>query len=94
MIARVKITFDKMYGETPRAFLLLVENRELWFPKRFCRNFTLNKKLGGHTEIPAWLYTEKFNREPNEDDATLIITHHTPEKIKPVDNNTIKELTK
>ena len=92
MIARVKVTFDKMYGETPRAFLLLVENREMWFPKRFCRNFVLNKKLGGHMEIPTWLYREKFGREPDEDDATLIITHHTPERVEPVESNTINEL--
>ena len=94
MIARVKVTFDKMYGETPRAFLLYIEGREIWFPKRFCRNFVLNKKLGGHMEIPAWLYKEKFNREPDDDDATLIITHHTPERVEPVENNTINELLK
>jgi len=94
MIARVKITFQKMYGETPRAFLLLVESRELWFPRRFCRNFTLNKKLGGHTEIPAWLYTEKFGCEPDIDDATLIIEHHKPQKIGVTEVEPLKELLK
>lgn len=94
MIARVRIKFDKMYGETPRAFLLLIEGNEHWFPRRFCFNFTLNKKLGGNMEIPAWLYKEKFGVEPDIEDATLIIEHHKPEHIEPTEVEPLKELIK
>jgi hypothetical protein len=83
-----------MYGETPRAFLLLIEGQEMWFPKRFCRNFILNKKLGGNMEIPAWLYREKFGREPDEEDATLIVEHHIPEPIEPKNIEPLKELSR
>lgn len=94
MISKVFVRFDKMYGETPHAFLLLVENREIWFPRRFCYNFILNKKLGGNMEIPAWLYREKFGREPDEEDATLIVEHHKPERKQPVNTNPHAELTR
>lgn len=93
-IKRVRIKFEKYYGETPYAFLVLVRNKEFWFPWSQCRNFTLNKKLGGHFECPAWLYKEKFGEEPSEEIATLIIEKHVPERIDPVESNTIKELKK
>ena len=94
MISKVFVRFDKMYGETPRAFLLLIEGREMWFPRRFCFNFILNKKLGGNMEIPAWLYREKFGREPDIDDATLIVEHHKPERKQAIHTEPHADLTK
>jgi len=94
MIIRVFVRFDKMYGETPRAFLLLIEGKEIWFPKRFCYNFILNKKLGGNMEIPAWLYREKFNEEPDEENATYTIEKHKPERKQAIDVEPLKELSK
>lgn len=94
MIAKVFVRFDKMYGETPRAFLLLIEGQEMWFPRRFCYNFILNKKLGGNMEIPAWLYREKFGREPDEEDATVIVEKHIPERIEPIEIEPNASLTR
>ena len=94
MIKSVKIKFDKMKAETLNAFLLKIDGDEFWFPKRFCKNFILNKKLGGNTVIPTWLYIDKFKQTPNECDADEIIEKHTPKKLNPLENNTIKRLKK
>ena len=89
MISSVLIKFDKLLGETPRALLLRIGSSEYWFPKRFCKRFILNKKLGGNTIIPTWLFREKFGCEPDIEDAETIIEKHIPEKIN---NNNIKPL--
>jgi len=94
MISKVRIKFDKLYGESSKAYLLLINNKEIWFPKRFCWEFTLNKKLGGHTIIPTWIYREKFGCEHEECDAATIVYHHIPEKIQKVMSNEINELKK
>jgi len=83
MITKVLIRFEKLRGETPLAVLLLIEGAEYWFPKRFCWNFILNKKLGGNTVIPTWLYKEKFGEDPPEEDAAVIVEKHIPERIEP-----------
>ncbi len=94
IIKRVRIKFEKLFGETPKAFLVKINNGEYWFPWRYTYNFTVNKKLGGHFECPAWLYKEKFGREPDESIATLMIEKHTPEKKEKVLSNEINELRK
>lgn len=88
------VRFTKMQAETPKAILVKIFQTEYWFPKKFCRNFTLNKKLGGHVTIPEWLYREKFGGAPPEEDVVWKVEHHTPEKINPVENNTIQKLKK
>jgi hypothetical protein len=93
-IKSIFIRFDKLLGETPRAYLILIRNKEVWFPSRFCRNFILNKKLGGNMVIPAWLYKEKLGQEPDECDAVEFTEYHKPEKKKKLNNNIIKELKK
>ena len=92
MITNVCIKFDKLLGETPRAYLLKIANKEMWFPSQFCWQFTTNKKLGGHTIIPTWLYIEKFGCEPDEIEAETIIEKHIPNKVEAKENNEIKEL--
>jgi len=92
MITKVRIQFDKLLGETPSAYLLRINNKEMWFPHRMCWNFILNKKLGGNTVIPTWLYKEKFGCEPDESEAETIIEHHKPEKLQSKENNIINEL--
>lgn len=84
MITKVLVRFDKLHGETPLAVLLSINHAEYWFPKRFCRNFILNKKLGGNMVIPAWLYREKFGCEPPEEDAETIIEKHIPSRKEPI----------
>lgn len=91
---QVMVRFTKMQAETDKAILVKIFQTQYWFPKRFCRNFTLNKKLGGHITIPEWLYIEKFGHEPPEEDITFKVEHHVPEKKRPVENNTIKDLKK
>ena len=66
MITRVRIKFDKLVGETKRAYLLRFGNEEIWFPIKMCRNFITNRKLGGNMVVPVWLYKEKFGHDPNE----------------------------
>ena len=84
MITRVLVKFEKMRGETSLAVLLLINHIEYWFPKRFCWNFTLNKKLGGNMIIPTWLYREKFGNDPEDEDAAMIVEKHIPEPKEPI----------
>ena len=94
MITKVNVKFDKLYGETERAYLLLINNTEMWFPRRFCWDFVLNKKLRGHMVIPAWLYKEKFGCEPDVEDAETIVETHIPPKIEPIEIQADANLTK
>jgi hypothetical protein len=71
-----------------------VDGREMWLPIKLCRNFTTNKKLGGHVAIPEWLYKEKFGCEPQEEMFETKIEHFKPEKKDILINNEIKELKK
>jgi hypothetical protein len=89
MITKVFVKFDKLHGETPRAFYLYFNElgRAEWFPKRFCWNFILNKKLGGNMIIPTWLYKEKFNKEPDKSNQACTIEKHIPEHKEPVTIN-------
>ena len=88
------LRFTKYECETTKAYLVKLHQTEIWLPKRFCRNLIINKKLGGNVQIPEWLYVEKLGYAPPEADYTYIVTKHVPEKINPVENNTIKDLKK
>jgi hypothetical protein len=94
MVKTVYVKFDKLLGETPSAYLLKIWDKEIWFPKRCCHQFILNKKLGGNMRIPAWLYIDKFGCEPDEEDITEVIIKHIPERKEKVSNNIINELNK
>lgn len=90
-IKTVFIKFDKLLGETPAAYLLQFGKYggapQYWFPKKLCRDFILNKKLGGNCVIPTWLYREKFGQEPDESDAETIVERHVPEPKEPLTNS-------
>lgn len=88
------LRFTKYETATAKAYLVKLHHKELWLPKRFCRNLIINKKLGGNVQIPEWLYIEKLGQEPPEADYTYIVTKHVPEKIEPKENNTIQKLKK
>jgi hypothetical protein len=92
MVKTVYVKFDKLLGETPSAYLLKIEDKEIWFPARCCYNFILNNKLGGNMRIPAWLYIDRFGCEPDETDAGEEIIRHVPEPKEQVCSNIIKEL--
>lgn len=84
MITKAYIKFDKVKGETDKAFLLQIGLEEHWFPKKLCFNFITNKKLGGNMSVPTWLYEKVFGQAPSEDDATEIVIKHVPEPITPI----------
>lgn len=81
------LRFDKFLHETQKAYLIRVGPTEHWLPKKLCRRFITNKKLGGNVSIPAFLY-ERITGESIEDaptaDADYIIEKHKPERIEPV----------
>lgn len=99
MIKAARIKFDKLKGETPKAFLIQINREEHWIPKSQCRNFTTNNKLGGHVELPAFILNDMFDIDinamevlPDNIKPTWVVEHHEPTKIEPLENNTIKEL--
>lgn len=99
MIKSARIKFDKLNGETPKAFLIQIHNEEYWIPKSMCRRLTINKKLGGHVELPTFIINKMFNLDINEMEdlpdnikPTWIVKHHEPTKKNPLENNTIQEL--
>lgn len=83
-INRVMLRFDKFLHATERAYLIRIGCLEHWIPKKLCRNFITNNKLGGNVSIPTFLY-EKITGVEAEDipigDADFIIEKHVPEKI-------------
>ncbi len=97
MISQILLRFDKFKHETNKAYLIEICGTEHWIPKRFCRRFTTNKKLGGNVTIPTWLYVKITGIEADNlpfEDATVIIEKHKPEIINPKENNIIDGLTR
>ena len=99
MIRNARIKFDKLKGETPKAFLFQIHREEHWIPKSQCRRFTTNNKLGGHVELPTFIINKMFDIDINEIDElpdnikpTYIVEKHEPTKIDSLEKNTIKEL--
>lgn len=78
------IKFEKLLHQTDRAYLIQVHNKEHWIPKKLCRNFITNKKLGGNVSIPVFLY-ERITGIPVGEidlkDATCIVEVHVPQKV-------------
>lgn len=91
------IRFDKLLGETPKAYLIKVCNKQSWLPKSMCKNFITNKKLGGNVELPTFIINNIIEGDinkhcPNFITPKWIVEHHTPEKIDPLGDNKIKDL--
>lgn len=86
-IKSVMLRFDKYLHATDKAYLIRVGNSEHWLPKKLCRNFITNKKLGGNVSIPTFLY-EKITGIALENiatsDADYIIEKHIPVKKEPI----------
>lgn len=87
MIKSARIKFEKLLGETPRAFLLKINNKEHWIPKSQCRNFITNKKLGGNVILPTFILNEILECDINKVDCSHFIDkeykveHHKPNKV-------------
>lgn len=101
MIKAARIKFEKLLGETPRAFLIRLHNGQHWIPKSQCRSFITNKKLGGNVILPAWLINKIYDTDINKSDKyehlitpTWVITHHKPERKEPLESNIIQRLKK
>ena len=89
-IKSVMLRFDKFLHETPKAYLVRIGSEETWLPKKLCRNFITNKKLGGNVSIPTFLY-EKITGIQAEEiptmDADYIVEKHIPNKLEPINTN-------
>lgn len=83
MITNVLLRFDKYLHETSKAYLIRVGTKEHWLPKKLCRKFITNKKLGGNVTIPTFLYERITGQLPTEADAETIIEKHVPVRIEP-----------
>jgi hypothetical protein len=97
MIKAARIKFDKLKGETPKAYLIQIEGVEHWIPKSQCCRFTTNNKLGGNVEISTFIINRMFDIDINIDcpdfiKPTWIVANHTPEKLEPLQDNTIQDL--
>jgi len=85
MITNVMLRFDKHLHTTERAYLIRVGATEHWLPKKLCRKFITNKKLGGNVVIPTFLYEKITEELPTEVDAETIIEKHIPIKIEAIE---------
>lgn len=101
MIKSAMIRFDKLLGETPRAYLIKYRNEQHWIPKSLCRNFITNKKLGGNVVLPTFIINRIINTDIENIDLHSygitphwVVEHHTPERKEPISDNTIKRLKK
>lgn len=88
----VLLRFTRYETATAKAYLVRQDIKEIWLPKKFCRNLIINKKLGGNVQIPEWLYIDKLGIEPSEHDYTFKVTKHEPEKLSPKESNNIIDL--
>lgn len=109
-IKSIKLRFDKWKHTTEKAHLVIYKGNEIWLPKKLAWQFQIaGNDQHAWATIPAWLFekiTGEKAEELYEEIGTMgmkeqfgaivqtIIEKHTPEKIKPVENNFIQELKK
>lgn len=101
MIREAMIKFDKLLGETPKAYLIKFLNEQHWIPKSKCKNFTTNQKLGGHVTLPAWIINRMLDTDINQSQEyhnhitpTWVVEHHVPERIEPKAKQADENLTR
>lgn len=97
MIKSARIKFDKLLGETSKAYLIRIDRDEHWIPKSQCRRFITNHKLGGNVEISTFIINRMFDIDiniycPDFVKPTWVIVNHTPDKLEPIQDNTIQDL--
>lgn len=92
MIKTALLRFDKHLHTTERAYLVRVGTTEHWLPKKLCRKFITNKKLGGNVVIPTFLFERITGDAPTEADAETIIEKHIPTIITHTDTTPDAEL--
>jgi len=101
IIKSAMLRFDKLLGETPKAYLIKYHNEPHWIPKSLCRDFITNKKLGGNVVLPTFIINKIIGTNIENVDLPLygitphwVVEHHEPERKEPVSDNTIKRLIK
>lgn len=101
MIKSARIKFDKLLGETPKAYLLNIQFKEHWIPKSLCRNFITNHKLGGNVILPTFIINQILDCDINEVEhlpshiqPAWVIEKHIPEKITIINSQPNKQLLK
>jgi hypothetical protein len=96
-IKSIMLRFDKFLHATEKAYLIRIGPAEHWLPKKLCRNFITNKKLGGNVSIPPFLY-ERITGESIDDaplaDADYIVEKHKPARIEPIISSPDQSLLK
>jgi hypothetical protein len=55
MTDRIDVPYDAVVHETESAWLLTVEDEDIWFPKSQCSIGTENEEIS----VPTWLAIEK-----------------------------------
>lgn len=91
---RVMLRFDKHLAATARAYLFIRNREEHWVPKSLCRNLVVNNKLGGHVQVPPFIYERIMGHEPREDEATEFVERHVPAPVTPVNLPPDEQLTR
>lgn len=110
MIKSIKLRFDKWLHSTEKAHLLRYNGKDMWLPKKLCWDFQVaGNDLHAWATIPAFLFEKITGKNPDEAFNELgasgikeyygaiihtTVEKHVPEKINPVENNTISELKK
>lgn len=99
MIKSARIQFDKLKGETPKAYLISLMNEQHWIPKSMCRDFVLNKKLGGNVVLPAFILDRMFEININDNcpdfiTPTWVVEKHQPPVITVFETKDIPSLNK
>ena len=109
-IKSVKLRFNKWKHSTQKAHLLVYKGKEVWLPKKLCRDFLIaGNDQHAWATIPSFVFEKITGHNIDEianEIGTLdlkesfgaiihtVITHHKPTPVAPVENNFIQELKK
>lgn len=110
MIKSVKVRFDKWRHSTCKAHLLVYRGKEFWVSKKICWDLQIaGNDMHAWATLPAFKFNELTGcdidilykelgaiglREQYGAIPHTLIEHHIPERVNPVENNTIQELKK
>lgn len=108
IIKTVKVRFNRYICETAKAYHLSYRGNKIWIPKKICWDLIVaGNDLHAWATIPAWKFKEitgndidnlyqdygtKGLRERFDCQVGTTIEHHIPEKIEPIEDNTISDL--
>jgi hypothetical protein len=74
---KVRIKFDKLICQTPKAICIKVGFDEHWIPIKLCSKLRTNNSYKGSVSIPDFIANDKgLKGEPDE-----LYKHHIPSKV-------------